>query len=112
MTGLDAPELGPETAEVLQAAKRVLAGVALRSLNVLDGAVTLPQFRMLAVLGDLGQARSAQVARALGLDASTVTRLARPAGREPPPPPRRPRRGGSRSWRASSSSSRPRAAGR
>ena len=71
-----APELAPETAEVLQAATRVLAGVALRSLDVLDGAVTLPQFRMLAVLAGLGRSRSAQVARALGLDASTVTRLA------------------------------------
>ena len=75
-TGQAAPGLAPETAEVLQAATRVLAGVALRSLDVLDGAVTLPQFRMLAVLADLGRARSAQVARALGLDASTVTRLA------------------------------------
>lgn len=70
------PGLKPETVEVLQAATRVLAGVALRSLDVLDGAVTLPQFRMLAVLADLGQARSVQVARALGLEASTVTRLA------------------------------------
>jgi DNA-binding MarR family transcriptional regulator len=61
---------------VLQAATRVLTGVALRSLEALDGAVTLPQFRLLAVLADLGQARSAQVARALGLEASTVTRLA------------------------------------
>ena len=43
---------------VLQAATRVLAGVALRSLDVLDGAVTLPQFRMLAVLADFGRARS------------------------------------------------------
>jgi DNA-binding MarR family transcriptional regulator len=31
---------------------------------------------MLAVLGQLGRARSVQVARALGLEASTVTRLA------------------------------------
>jgi DNA-binding MarR family transcriptional regulator len=69
-------ELAPDTLETLQAATRVLAGVALRSVDVLDGAVTLPQFRMLAVLADLGRARSAQVARALGLDASTVTRLA------------------------------------
>jgi DNA-binding MarR family transcriptional regulator len=69
-------ELAPETVEVLQAATRVLAGVALRSLEALDGAVTLPQFRMLAVLADLGRARSVQVARALGLEASTVTRLA------------------------------------
>jgi len=70
------PDLEPDTLEVLQAATRVLAGVALRSLDVLDGAVTLPQFRMLAVLADLGRARSVQVARALGLEASTVTRLA------------------------------------
>lgn len=70
------PGLVPGEVEVLQAATRVLAGVALRSLEVLDGAVTLPQFRMLAVLADLGRARSVQVARALGLEASTVTRLA------------------------------------
>lgn len=69
-------ELPPDTLETLQAATRVLAGVALRSVDVLNGAVTLPQFRMLAVLADLGQARSVQVARALGLEASTVTRLA------------------------------------
>ena len=62
--------------EALQAATRVLAGVALRSLDVLDGVITLPQFRMLAVLAELGRARSSRVARALGLDASTVTRLA------------------------------------
>jgi len=62
--------------EVQQAATRVLTGIALRSVDVIDGAVTLPQFRMLAVLADLGRARSVQVARALGLEASTVTRLA------------------------------------
>ena len=76
------PELPPETVEVLQAATRVLAGVALRSLDVLGGTVTLPQFRMLAVLADLGRARSVQVARALGLEASTVTRVA--GGWSPP----------------------------
>ena len=65
-----------EQVEALQAATRVLAGVALRSLDVLDGVITLPQFRMLAVLAELGTARSARVARALSLDASTVTRLA------------------------------------
>ena len=70
------PDLAPETVEVLQAATRVLTGIALRSVDVIDGAVTLPQFRMLAVLADLGRARSVQVARALGLEASTVTRLA------------------------------------
>ena len=70
------PELPPEAVDILQAATRVLAGVALRSLDVLGGTVTMPQFRMLAVLADLGRARSVQVARALGLEASTVTRLA------------------------------------
>ena len=68
---------GPsEQVTVLQEATRVLSGVALRSLEVLEGSVTLPQFRLLAVLADLGRVRSAQAARALGLDASTVTRLA------------------------------------
>jgi DNA-binding MarR family transcriptional regulator len=62
--------------EVLQAATRVLAGVALRSLDVLDGIVSLPQFRVLAALAELGPARSTTVARALGLEASTITRLA------------------------------------
>lgn len=75
----DAPGRQPEFAEqvaALQAATRVLAGVALRSLDVLDGVITLPQYRMLSVLAGLGRARSARVARALSLDASTVTRLA------------------------------------
>jgi DNA-binding MarR family transcriptional regulator len=70
------PELTPEAVEVLQDATRVLAGVALRSVDVLDGAVSLPQLRLLAVLADLGPARSGRVAGALGLEASTVTRLA------------------------------------
>jgi DNA-binding MarR family transcriptional regulator len=54
----------------------MLAGVALRSLDALDDAVTLPQFRLLAVLADLGTVPTGQAARALGLDPSTVTRLA------------------------------------
>jgi DNA-binding MarR family transcriptional regulator len=70
------PELALETAEVLQGATRMLAGMALRSLDVLDAAVTLPQFRLLAVLADLGPVPSGQAARTLGLDPSTVTRLA------------------------------------
>ena len=72
----DVSGLAPGAAEVLQAATRVLAGVALRSLDVLDSAVTLPQFRLLAVLADLGPVPSGRAARALGLDPSTVSRLA------------------------------------
>jgi DNA-binding MarR family transcriptional regulator len=76
---LPSPAAGAEFAEqvdALQAATRVLTGVALRSLDVLDGVITLPQFRMLAILAELGRARSSRVARTLALDASTVTRLA------------------------------------
>lgn len=72
----DLPDLAPATADVLQAATRMLAGVALRSLGALDSAVTLPQLRLLAVLADLGPVPSGQAARTLGLDRSTVTRLA------------------------------------
>jgi DNA-binding MarR family transcriptional regulator len=72
----DGHGLAPGTADVLQAATRVLAGVALRSLDVLESAVTLPQFRLLAILADLGPVPSGQAARELGLDPSTVTRLA------------------------------------
>ena len=72
----DGPGLAPGASEVLQAATRVLAGVALRSLDALDSAVTLPQFRLLAVLADLGPVPTGQAARTLGLDPSTVTRLA------------------------------------
>jgi len=61
--------------EILQQATRLLAGVALRSVEVLRGAVTLPRYRVLAVLADFGEVRSARVADALGLEASTVTRL-------------------------------------
>jgi DNA-binding MarR family transcriptional regulator len=72
----DDPQLAPGAAEVLQAATRMLAGVALGSLEVLDDAVTLPQFRLLAVLADLGPVASGLAAQTLGLDRSTVTRLA------------------------------------
>lgn len=69
---------GPEheLVEALQATMRVLVGLALRSIDGPDGAVSLPQFRVLAILADLGPTRSGRVARALGIDASTVTRLA------------------------------------
>lgn len=74
--GEDVPPLGPGAVEVLQAATRVLAGVALRSLDVLGSAVTLPQFRLLAVLAGPEPMPTGQAAKTLGLDPSTVTRLA------------------------------------
>ena len=72
----EAGELDPAAASALQAATRMLAGVALRSMDALDNAVTLPQFRLLAVLADLGRVPTGEAARTLGLDRSTVTRLA------------------------------------
>jgi DNA-binding MarR family transcriptional regulator len=74
--GPDTVQSGPTLVGVLQAATRVLAGIALRSLDMLDGSVSLAQFRLLAVLADLGPSRSGRVAQALGIEPSTVTRLA------------------------------------
>ncbi|WP_329560816.1 MarR family winged helix-turn-helix transcriptional regulator [Kitasatospora sp. NBC_01266] len=62
--------------EAFQRGARDLIGVALRSLEVLAGEVSLPQFRMLLALNDLGRCPSSHVAQALGLGASSVTRLA------------------------------------
>lgn len=71
------PTDGPtdDEVEAFQTATRDLIGVALRSLEVLDGEVSLPQFRLLLTLKDLGRCPSSQVAHALGLGASSVTRL-------------------------------------
>lgn len=54
----------------------MLAGVALRSLNVVDAAVTLPQFRLLAVIAELGPVPSGRWPGHWGLTRPTVTRLA------------------------------------
>jgi len=74
---LPAPD-GPTDDEIqaFQTAARDLIGVALRSLEILEGEVSLPQFRLLVTLGDLGCCASSKVAHALGLGASSVTRLA------------------------------------
>ena len=74
---LSAPSgVDPAEVEAFQTAARDLVGVALRSLEALDGEVTLPQFRLLLTMNELGRAPSSQVAQALGLGASSVTRLA------------------------------------
>ena len=58
-----------------EVATRDLVGVALRSLELLEGEVSLPQFRVLLVLQESGRCTSSQVAQALGLVGSSVTRL-------------------------------------
>jgi DNA-binding MarR family transcriptional regulator len=54
---------------------QALVGVTTQSLDVLDGAVTVSQFRLLRTLDGLGTVSSSALAAALGLAASSVTRL-------------------------------------
>jgi len=65
-----------EEIHAFQTATRDLIGVALRSLEALDGEVSLPQLRVLLALRDHGRCPSARIAETLGLGASSVTRLA------------------------------------
>ncbi|KXO89389.1 MarR family transcriptional regulator [Tsukamurella pseudospumae] len=57
-----------------EAATRDLVGLALRSVERID--VSLPQFRLLQVLDELGPSSPSRCAGMLGVVASTVTRLA------------------------------------
>jgi len=57
-----------------EVATRDLVGVALRSVEQLE--VSLPQYRLLLTLHQLGRVSSTQCAEALGVVASSVTRLA------------------------------------
>jgi len=60
-------------AAAFESATRDLVGVALRSVEGLE--VSLPQFRLLRVLDDLGEAGATRCAEVLGLAGSSVTRL-------------------------------------
>jgi DNA-binding MarR family transcriptional regulator len=75
---MDGPVTGPtdEDVQAFQTATRDLIGVALRSLEVIDREVSLPQLRLLLTLRDLGRSPSTRVAHAMGLGPSSVTRLA------------------------------------
>ncbi len=59
---------------VLQAS-RVLVSVAVRSLAAVDHDVTLPQYRALVVLASRGPQRPTELAEALAVHPSTITRL-------------------------------------
>ncbi|CAJ1497639.1 MarR family winged helix-turn-helix transcriptional regulator [[Mycobacterium] burgundiense] len=72
-----APELTKTPVNELTAfetATRDLVGVALRSVDELE--VSLPQFRLLAVLHERGRSTSTRCATELGVAGSSVTRLA------------------------------------
>jgi DNA-binding MarR family transcriptional regulator len=60
---------------VLMDLSRALVGLAVRSMGAVDGVVTLPQFRALAVLDRLGPCSAGELAEAVGLHVSTITRL-------------------------------------
>lgn len=55
---------------------RLLVGVATEAVEHLDTGVSLPQFRLLLVLSELGPMPSARAAERLGTAPSSVTRLA------------------------------------
>jgi DNA-binding MarR family transcriptional regulator len=54
---------------------QALVGITVQSLDALDGAVTVAQFRLLRTLDGLGRVSSTTLATALGTAASSVTRL-------------------------------------
>jgi DNA-binding MarR family transcriptional regulator len=60
----------------LELLTRALVGITLQSLEVLDGEVSLPQFRLLQILSGLGRVPSSRLASELRMTPSSVTRLA------------------------------------
>ena len=56
-------------------ASRALVGVAARSLSMLETVVTLPLYRALVLLSSCGEQKVSALADALGIHASTATRL-------------------------------------
>jgi DNA-binding MarR family transcriptional regulator len=64
-----------EVADAVLRASRVLVALAVRSLASVDHDVTLPQFRALVVLASRGPERPSELAEALGVHPSTITRL-------------------------------------
>jgi DNA-binding MarR family transcriptional regulator len=66
----------PDAVAALELMTRALVGLTLQSLQVLDGEVSVPQFRLLLVLSGLGRVPSSRLAAELGMTASSVTRLA------------------------------------
>jgi DNA-binding MarR family transcriptional regulator len=64
-----------EVVDAVLRASRVLVAVAARSLAAVDHDVTLPQYRALVVLASRGPQRPTELAEALAVHPSTITRL-------------------------------------
>ena len=70
------PRLGPrEDVAAFERLAQSLVGITAQSLDALDGAVTVAQFRLLRTLDGLGRVSSTALATALGTAPSSVTRL-------------------------------------
>jgi len=65
-----------EEVTAFQVATRDLIDVAVRSVEVVAPGVSLPQFRLMLVLDDLGVTPSTKLARELAVSPSSVTRMA------------------------------------
>lgn len=75
----EVPQEAAPTAEELATYQRLtlgLVGMALRSLDSVRGEVTLPQLRMLLIVGEAGRSPSARIAEALALSPSAVSHAA------------------------------------
>jgi len=71
----DEPVSYDEVVEAVLSASRALVGVAARSLAAAEEEVTLPQYRALVVLASRGTQRVLDLAEALGVNQSTITRM-------------------------------------
>ena len=68
-------QVGEALTDAVLTASRVLVAVAARSLAEDGAEVSVPQYRALVVLASRGPMRPVDLAEALGVDPSTVTRL-------------------------------------
>lgn len=67
---------GEQTVAAFLSASRALVAVAARSLTLLEGQVSLPQWRLLVVLAAGGPMPLRQAAQALGTASSSLSRMA------------------------------------
>lgn len=69
-------EVTEADAMALESLTRVLVGIAWDSAHAAPPGITFPQMRLLLVLDGLGRVRCSVLAAAMGVNASSVTRLA------------------------------------
>ncbi len=75
MASRQKPVRNSEVIDAVLTASRVLVAVAARSLAEHEAEISLQQYRALVVIASRGPQRPVDLAEALGLDPSTITRL-------------------------------------